>query len=209
MKRGITIAFVGTDGSGKSTVIEHITPWLESINTNGVHYEHLRPNLLPPLGAATGKSYNKDSGPVLDPHGQKPSGVLGSLVRVMYYSIDYCVGYWRKIIPLCRKDGQICLFDRYFYDIEVDPRRMRIALPTGILRGVFKLLPKPDLVLCLGADPNVIYERKPETSLEEVTRQVTYLKTLCKKNKRAVWVDTGESIEASIAAVKSAVLNLQ
>lgn len=200
---------MGTDGSGKSTVIEYITPWLESINAKGVHYEHLRPNWLPPLGAVAGKSSNKDSGPVLDPHGQKPSGFLGSLVRLGYYSLDYYVGYRRKIIRLCRNGGQVCLFDRYFYDIEIDPRRMRIALPTWILRGVLKLLPEPDLVLCLGAEPDVIYERKPETSLEEVTRQIKHLKSLCQKNKRAVWVDTGESIEASIAAVKSAVLNLQ
>jgi len=209
MKRGITIAFVGTDGSGKSTVIKHITPWLESINANGVHYEHLRPNWLPPLGAVAGKSSNEDSGPVVDPHGQKPSCFLVSLVRLGYYSLDYCVGYWRKIIPLCRKDGQVCLFDRYFYDIEIDSRRMRIALPAWILRVVLKLLPEPDIVLCLGTDPNLIYERKPETSLEEVTRQLTHLKSLCKNNKRAVWVDTGDSIETSVATVKSALLNLK
>ena len=56
MKVGLTIAFIGTDGSGKSTIIDHVVPWLNSININGVHYEHLRPNWLPPLRALKGSS---------------------------------------------------------------------------------------------------------------------------------------------------------
>ena len=40
-------------------------------------------------------------------------------------------------------------------------------------------IPKPDIILCLGGDPEKIYNRKPETSLEEVTRQTSALKDFC------------------------------
>ncbi|MEO1858122.1 MAG: hypothetical protein ABGY95_12270 [Rubritalea sp.] len=206
MKRGLIIAFTGTDGSGKSTVIEEITPWLEELNTEGVHYEHLRPNWLPPLGTIAGKPVKDTRSPVVDPHGQETSGFLGSLVRLCYYSLDYSVGYWLKTRKLSKK-GAICLFDRYFYDILVDPRRMRIQLPEWILRKILGLYPEPDLIICLGGDPETLYARKPETSLQEVNRQVVKLNELVVEEMRASWVDTTQSLEGTIAEVREVIEN--
>ena len=46
--------------------------------------------------------------------------------------------------------------------------------------------------------------RKPETSLEEVSRQVMVLKKFCENNRRAVWIDTTTSIDASREAALTA-----
>lgn len=194
---GFSIAVLGTDGSGKTTLIDYIRPVLEKAIHNTLDYQHLRPNWLPALGVATGKREAGDGSVVTDPHAQSASGFVGSLVRLTYYTLDYTLGYWRKIYPRLIKRPHICLFDRYYYDIITDPRRMRMALPSWVMKLAFKLAPRPQLILCLGADPKVIYSRKPETSLEEVGRQVQALKDLCKNDDRAFWVDTGKTIDES------------
>ena len=60
------------------------------------------------------------------------------------------------------------------------------------------LIPEPDLIICLGADATAIHNRKPELPLAEVKRQVMELSEFCNKHKRAVWVDTDNSVEQSV-----------
>ena len=199
------IAFTGTDGSGKSTVINRLTPLLEKMNPSGVHYEHLRPNWLPPLSRYSGGPQKEAEEPVLSPHEKTPSGLVGSLFRLSYYSLDYLFGYWFKIRPIAKKGGKICLFDRYFHDIVIDPRRLRISLPNRLIGVFFSMVPSPDLIICLGADAELIYARKPETSLEEVRRQVAGLKELSERESRAAWIDTGQSPEDTIEQVVDAI----
>ncbi len=205
MKKGLIIAFVGTDGSGKSTIINDIRPWLENIHPQGVHYEHLRPNWLPRLRALKGASESELTQTIDDPHKEVASGSMVSIVRLVYYVTDYILGYWFKMRRLAKRDGKFCLFDRYFYDIIIDPRRMRISLPEKMMSMAGFIVPRPDLVLCLGTDPDVIYQRKPETSLKEVTRQVARLRELCKRMEVAVWIDTGVAREDSVSQVMQAV----
>ncbi len=79
-------------------------------------------------------------------------------------------------------------------------------LPRWIIRFGELFVPDPDLVLCLGGDPEKIYARKPETSLEEVTRQTEELRNFAAKRENAVWIDTTKPIEESVADAKSAIL---
>lgn len=204
---GFSLAVTGTDGSGKTTVIKSIEPVLERAIHTEIKYEHLRPNWLKALGVATGKRSADNGDVVEDPHGKKPSGFIGSLIRLGYYTVDYLFGYWIKIYPQLIKRVNLCLFDRYCYDILLDPLRMRIKLPPRIIQIVFYIVPKPSLVLCLGGDPEKIYARKPETSLEEVKKQVAGLKIFCENERRAVWINTDCEIKVSKNQALSAVLD--
>lgn len=199
----VAVAVLGTDGSGKSTVIGAVTPFFERMLHSKVHYEHLRPNLLPSLARLAGRK--KMEGPVTNPHGGKVAGRLSSLVRFFYYYIDYTLGYWFKIWPIMVKRPTLVIFDRYYYEYMIDPRRCAVRLPCGWARFFSWFIPKPSLILCLGGDPRAIYARKPETSLDEVTRQMAELKAFCSAEKRAVWVDTtrtqAESCNAACAAI--------
>lgn len=203
---GFSVAVVGTDGSGKSTMIESVTPVLEQAVHDKIQYEHLRPNWLPALGVAMGKREGNEGMPVIDPHAKKPSGVLGSLARLAYYSIDYTLGYWIKIFPQLVRRPKICLFDRYYYDLLIDPKRMRISLPNWVVRLFLMFAPRPDVVLCLGGNPEILFERKPETSLDEVSRQVSKLQALCGEMSKASWIDTSVDLEVSRSEFLSAIL---
>jgi len=193
---GVTITVLGTDGSGKSTIIEGIRSPLERALHNKLIYQHMRPNLLPSLAKLFGQSVQE--GPVTNPHGSQPSGFSGSLMRLLYYTTDYVVGYWLEVYPALVKRPCIYVFDRYFYDYYIDPLRSRIYLPNWVIKLLGIFVPRPGIILCLGTDTETIHARKPELPLEEVERQLDELKSFCEKNSRAVWIDTGCSVEESI-----------
>lgn len=211
-KPGYVIAVLGTDGSGKSTIINAITPWLNEGFHHGVIYNHLRPNILPDLGVTLGKksavSKKEASTVCSDPHGQKPSGFVGSMMRWGYYMLDYTVGYMLSVWKTIHIHSKVFIFDRYYYDYYIDQRRSRTSLPHWILRLGECIVPTPDIILCLGGDPQKIYNRKPETSLEEVTRQTCALQKFCHNHHKAVWIDTTTSLQESINATQSAILTM-
>lgn len=203
---GSVVVVTGTDGSGKSTLLGRIIPVLERAFHKRVHQEHLRPNWLPAIGLALGTREALPHEPACDPHCVAPDGFWRSLLRLGYYYLDYTVGYYRKIFPLLVSRCHLVCFDRYFHDVMMDPRRMRIGLPLWMMRLVFALVPAPDLVLCLGGDPGAIYRRKPETSEAEVIRQVNSLRFYCESHHDvAVWIDTtvgpAESADMALEAI--------
>jgi len=194
---GYMIAVLGVDGAGKTTLIDCIQAPLNQAVHGQVKIQHLRPNLLPSIAKIFGKKENVSQ--IDNPHENHPSGIVGSLLRITYYAFDYVLGYWVKVYPELITRQRIYIFDRYFYDYRLDQRRNAISLPDWVFELIQWLIPKPDLILCLGADPRVIYERKPELALDEITRQVNNLRQLCKENRRAVWINTDVAVEKSVS----------
>jgi thymidylate kinase len=180
---GFVISFLGTDGSGKSTVIERIMPTVKDAFHNSVYYKHLRPGLLPPLSLIFGDK-EKNPRPVTNPHASRPSGLIGSLIRFTYYLTDYFIGYYIKIFPRKATKASVWLFDRYYYDYYFDQKRSRINLPYALIRVGQMFIPEPDLIICLGTDPGVIHLRKPELSLSEIEHQVIKLRKFASQHKR-------------------------
>lgn len=198
---GYTVAVLGTDGSGKSFIINSITPILNEAFHKGVKYEHMRPNLIPSIAVLTGRKDKNERVEVCsNPHASKPSGFIGSLVRLSYYWIDYTWGYFRKVYLDKTFKSHVWIFDRYYYDYYIDQTRSGIKLPSWIVKFYGLSVPSPDITICLGGDPQKIYERKPETSLEEVQRQTYILKKFAESHKATVWVDTTVKPEESISA---------
>ncbi len=191
---GAVIAVLGTDGSGKSTLINAIQRPLRDALRSEVRREHLRPNVLPSIARLLGRPV--ENGPATNPHGSRPSGPLGSLMRLAYYTLDYVFGYWLKVYPALVRWPCLYVFDRYFYDYGLDPRRARIALRQWVPRLFSLVVPRPDLVVCLGGEPEVIHRRKPELPLAEVERQVARLRRFHERARRAVWIDATQPIDA-------------
>ena len=208
-KPGYVIVILGTDGSGKSTIINNITPILNEGFHKGIIYNHLRPNAIPDLGVILGKKEKKeDIAIVSNPHAEQQSGLLLSLMRWAYYMIDYTLGYMKVVFPVIHLKSKVFIFDRYYYDYYIDQKRSKTKLPKLMIKLGELFLPKPDIILCLGGDPKKIYERKPETSLKEVIRQTNALRDFCRKHKKAVWIDTCSDIELSINQSMEAIILL-
>ena len=204
---GYTIVFLGTDGSGKTSIINNIKPLLNSAFHNAVYCEHMRPNKFPSIANLT-RSKAGFVYPVTNPHGSSTSSFIGSLVRWTYYMFDYTVGFYLKVWPSKAIRSCVWIFDRYYYDYLIDPKRVRIRLPIWILKFGQFVIPEPDIILCLGADAQMIHKRKPELTLCEVERQITELKLFCVNNERAIWIDTGKSINDSSSDALEAIIKV-
>lgn len=183
---GLFVIVLGPDGVGKSTLIEHL------IQTVGPAFRrsrvfHWRPMLL------HGRKGASDS---TRPHGYPAHGGLRSVARLFVHLLDYWMGYWLVIRPLLARSGLV-VFDRYFDDVLIDPKRYRYGGPFWLARTLRPLIPKPDLALVLDAPSEAVLSRKQEVAAEEVQRQRQLYSEYQNQTSNSRVIDA----EASIAQV--------
>jgi thymidylate kinase len=111
--------------------------------------------------------------------------------------IDYILGYALRILPEAIRT-QLTLFDRCFYDLLVDSKRIRYGGPPWLLRAAARMSPRPDLVILLDAPPEVLRARKQEVPLEEVARQRAAYLELARNLPSAVVVNAAQRPEEVI-----------
>ncbi|MBN2570116.1 MAG: thymidylate kinase-like protein [Deltaproteobacteria bacterium] len=192
---GLHVVIFGTDGSGKSSVLEKIKTTLAPAFRRTLLL-HLRPAFLKTRGS---------SGPVINPHRLANYSFFMSLLKLGHFSLDYVIGYFAKIYPKLVR-STLVLFDRYYHDIIVDPRRYRYGGPMGLARLVGKIIPKPDLFILLDAPPEVLQSRKKEVPFEETARQREAYLDLIRRMKNGVVVDASRPLDDVIAEVTGVIL---
>jgi thymidylate kinase len=185
---GCWIAFMGPDGCGKSLILDAVGSQLAPAFRTVRRY-HMRPRLVGRKPA--------NQGPVTDPHGQPPRGLAASIAKVLDLWIDYILGYALRILPEAIRT-QLTLFDRCFYDLLVDSKRIRYGGPPWLLRAAARMSPRPDLVILLDAPPEVLRARKQEVPLEEVARQRAAYLELARNLPSAVVVNAAQRPEEVI-----------
>lgn len=158
---GLVVVFLGPDGCGKSSVIDQVLSELGPVFRHTRHV-HLRPRIA--FGA------NVTTLPVTNPYVRPPRGGVTSVAKLFYFLFDYVAGYVFRVWPLAVR-STLVVFDRYYHDLLVDPRRYRYGGPMGLARFVGVLIPHPDLWMLLDAPANVLQARKREVSAAESERQ--------------------------------------
>lgn len=182
-------AVLAPDGTGKTTFLDALIKELNAYYVSGendgkFHVYHFRPNILPNLGALGEKAgvmeQDKDW---TNPHRGKPANPISSLLRIAYYTFDYIIG-WQKCVRSDVHHDRFSIFDRYSYDLIIDPIRTKLGLPKWIRKFFVRITPQPKIVFVLDADPEVIYARKQELSKEEINRQIGEYRKLANSHKR-------------------------
>ena len=167
---GFSVGFTGPDGSGKTTVIDLLLEQLAPVFRTAHKYYHFRPALFGNLGevahsAGLKKEVDRDYS---KPHRGGQTSALSSFARLLYYSLDYIVGYFVKVKAVTRIT-RIVIFDRYYTDIICDSRRSRIYLNYKFLYGFGKLfIPSLDYNILLTASTDTILARKKELDEEGI-----------------------------------------
>ena len=166
-RRGLWVVLLGPDGAGKSSVIEGIGDGVGAGFT-GCEAFHLRPALFAKARAAR---------PNCNPHARSARGPLVTFGKLAYLLAANWLGYLAKVRPRLER-GALVIFDRYFSDGLVDPKRYRLPRSCAWLVAlVERALPKPDLYIVLEASAQVLGQRKREVAAAEVERQCRdYLK---------------------------------
>ena len=156
---GLTVSFLGPDGSGKSTVINELLN--NRLPFRRKDYFHLKPI----------KQTDKLVKPVTDPHKFPPYSKPKSYIKLVYFLYQYNF-YWLKNISSLKIKSSLVIFDRYFDDLLIDQRRYRYGGSLAMAKLARIFIPKPDIYFVLTTNAEVIYKRKQEVPFEELERQI-------------------------------------
>ena len=203
-RKGLIVAFQGTDGSGKTTIINGIENVLtNTFSNNTLNYYHWRPGFI-----KSEKRLDTEGNVVsnVQPHTHPPYGTALSLVKMCLYAADYILGYWMKVYWQAAQ-GHLVVFDRYYYDFYMDKARYRLKLPDSLIRIFHPFIPKPDITFVLLGNAEQIHARKNELPLGEVRKQISTLKKYKESFASPVVIDVCRPIRQVVHDVALNILN--
>ena len=179
---GFVMAIMGPDGSGKTTVIDHLKEDIAPAFRR-IQQFHLFP--IPQTG--------KES-PDNNPQGKKCRGVFLSFLKLLYLLFIYTKGHLLYVVPK-KIRSTLTVYDRYYDDILIDPLRYQNGTPDWMVKIVRLFIKEPELWIILDCPSEVIQARKAEVTAEETERQrLAYLK-LAKKKNNCLILNTNRDIE--------------
>jgi len=220
------IAIIGSDGSGKSTVSEHIAQWMEQFGkTAPVHLGKQSGNVgrslanLPVVGKMLGKSLNKQTDKANKKLGEGKQPSLFAALVISAFTIRR-IRRFKRMLQL-RKEGYIILADRFPQaDIhkafdgpgfsDGNEGSCLVKRLANREKRVFKWMAsfKPDLVIKLHVDLETALARKPDHSPESLKRKIDVTPRLTYAGAPTVDVDTNRPLDEVLADVKASITKL-
>ena len=193
---GLHVAVLGPDGAGKSTLVAHLKAQLSGAFRRSTVF-HFRPFIF---------ESTRISRPVTRPHAQEPHPRWRSVLKLAYYVLDFFVGWLGRVYPQYLR-STLVLFDRYFEDIIVDPKRYRYAGPRWLARVAAGCIPRPDMVFILDVPEATLAARTQEVSSVERRRQVAAYRHLAASLPHAVLLNGSASIQTVVRCAEASVLD--
>jgi len=184
------ISIVGPDGAGKSTLVHSLHAYLlmNKRKSAVVYMGRGRENILP--FTTLGRKY-KRAEKKRDTQISSNSTITGSshisFRRSFLYTLssllfvsDLLLRYWLAIFPL-RMRQRIVITDRYCTDIILMKN-----VPFRWKKWLYSFFPKPTISVLLYNTPEVLHQRRPEETVEELRRQMEIFNKL----EYDLWVET-------------------
>lgn len=161
---GISVALIGTDGTGKTTQSEGLFEFLKAQNIPVVRY--YRAQLVRP------KSHTRESRVSPTKEAIKNIPFVGKFfqeLNVLWIAFAWAIPFRLKVsIHLYR--GHWVVIDRHVFDLITLHRRICQTRGFEVLLRWISF--RPDCLIYLSGDPKVIVSRKSDNSLKETQRQM-------------------------------------
>ena len=190
---GATLLLVGLDGAGKTTFARKLCASHEFAS---YRYFHWIPGISDRL---------KFPWPVfrdLPRKSGRATGTLASMtssLRLLRNLIRAWLFWWADVRPLVLS-GRLVILDRFAANYWLDADSVRWNGPSWLLVLFRRLLPKPDVMLLLDAEPSILAKRKSELSEAELRTQRERLLALPKLAHRVARIDASLPPEQVVAA---------
>jgi hypothetical protein len=149
---------------------------------------------------------NQPAGPtVTSPHAEPARPPMVSTLKLIFLLTVFTIGYWIRIRPKLVRTTLV-IFDRYYHDLLVDPRRYRFKHPLWLARILGRFIPTPDLWLVLDASAETLHSRKQEVPFLESARQRLAYADLGKRLANSHIVDASAPMEKVAGQCVSTIL---
>jgi len=180
---GATLVFLGPDGVGKTTLLRAVSKSLEAIFPEQNIYRW-RPAVFaraPRLARL--------------PHSRPPRSLWGSISYLFFTWLDFTSGHVVAIRSALSRDALV-IFDRFYHDLLIDPKRYRFAGPVWMVRALARIVPPRELFfVVLDADEQTILSRKQQLPPEEIRRQRGAYRAFAEQAPASVLVSTENAVE--------------
>jgi len=214
-----TVALIGPDGSGKTTVARALATALPrpvrylymgvSADSSNVMLPTTR--LARRVKRAFGGPPDTAGPPSHDAIAERrrptslPRRALRSVRAALRLGNRFAEEWYRQLVAWrWQRDGAIVIYDRHFfvdyhaYDVSGEHAR---SLEQRIHGRLLRLLPKPDLVVYLDAPGEVLLARKGEGTAEALEQRRLEYRAIAPTVPRFVEVDATQPIEVVVRAV--------
>jgi thymidylate kinase len=167
------IYITGIDGSGKSTVSEHLATVLRdegyTVDILWLRFNHVISKPLLGLCRLLGYTkYETTDGIRVGYHDFYRSFIISFLFIAFQY-LDAVRVKYTKILPLLRKENHVLILDRYVYDILIDiavDTRIEHLLSSRIGRRFKQLLPDESKTILVLRSLSDVLEARPEGKVD-------------------------------------------
>ena len=193
---GVNIAMLGPDGAGKSSVVDALGPALAAVFSRTVCWG---------FAVSPGKMLKRKITSTDQPHALPARSLPVSLIRAGFWFLYYTVGY--LYVHLTKARSTLVINDRHFVDILIDQKRYRYGGPLWLLRLIWRVIPKPELIVLLDAPPEVLQMRKQEVAFEVTARQRNEYLSLVKTLENGHIVDASQPLQRVIDDTAGLVLS--
>lgn len=218
MPRGFSVALLGGDGAGKTTVGRRLTAELAArmtyiymgINPSSSSHQLPTTRLVNRIrGRTTGRNPDTGAGTAVRPRGGF-KGAIRTALMPLRLGHRLAEEWYRQVIAWrAMLRGTIVLYDRHFYfdyhATDIDRSRDR-SMSRRIHGWVLEhLYPRPDLVIYLDAPPEVLFARKGEGTLESLATRRSEYRAFRGAARHFLEVDATQPIEVVVDQVKTAI----
>ena len=203
------IVLIGADGSGKTSVANELAKRLNN-KFKSVHCYHTIFGIIPrnTLGVFSFKKNRKELVEIDTRQKDgfydypEPYSATRASIILIKNSIDYFLGHILAN-PFTRKKN-LLIFDRYFYEFFTEEHFKN--QPKWTLSLYKFILPKPDLVIYLHNEPEAIFNRKPEQSIDQIRIHNEKNESIINELSYGIRIKTDSSIAEIASKVEARIL---